>query len=231
MPEHWISGPERTAPRPALTFEQREQIAALWVTELQPDLLYWLSRSANLDEVKPTKFRSHLTTLRVTAIDWCEEAVLRSLFEAFGPLTHFSMPRRSGSGEPLGYAYVDFASPVAAAAACRHLDGYGHEHMTMSIKFAHCVCAATGAPAPGLLVEYPSAEGHEFVIRKPLLRATAELQDPSPNSTYATIVVATSWELKEKRKRELEVAKKAVLGSRLDARVFLAYDTCEPPSQ
>ncbi|KAK8096135.1 eukaryotic translation initiation factor 3 subunit G [Apiospora kogelbergensis] len=48
-------------------------------------------------------------------------------------------------------------------------------------------------------------------------------------ATYATIVVTTSWPLEDEWKMELEREKKAALGSPLSARVFLAYDACEPP--
>lgn len=62
------------------------------------------------------------------------------------------------------------------------------------------------------------------------VRAEVELQRVAPTATYVKIVISTSWKLKESRKRELEDAKKGVLGSTLGARVFLAYDRCEPPN-
>ncbi|KAK8091701.1 hypothetical protein PG997_002062 [Apiospora hydei] len=221
--------PEPSAPRPlpALTFDQRERLAAHWVDDLQPDLLYWLSHFANLDVARPPppKPANHrLTTLHVTNVSLLQPAAVRELFAAFGPLTHFSMPADSErGGAPHGYAYVAFADWAAAVAACRGLDGHGDGHVLMRVAFVHELA--------GLLVEYGFGDGGGLVVREPALRATVELRGVSTAATYATVVVATSWELSEERRRGLEEAKRWVLGEELNDRIVLAYETCAPPSQ
>ncbi|KAK7937790.1 uncharacterized protein PG986_014658 [Apiospora aurea] len=210
---------------PALTFDQRERLAARWVDDLQPDLLYWLSHAANLDVPEPPKPANHRPTLlHVTNVALLQPAAVRDLFAAFGALTHFAMPADSerGGGLPHCYAYVAFADWTAAVAACRGLDGHGDGHSLMRVAFVH-------GPA-GLLVEFRDGDG-ELVVREPPLRATVELRGAATVATYATVVVGTSWGLTAERRRGLEEAKRWVLGAELNDRVVLAYETCEPPSQ
>ncbi|KAK8043778.1 pre-rRNA processing protein Mrd1 [Apiospora phragmitis] len=202
---------ERNGCRPIVTEEQREQIAASWVDELEPDLLYWLSQSADESHPRP-KATLPISTppmLRVTNIyKTVREADIRALFEEFGSIESLFLPRDSATDAAHGFAFITFTEPATPSTPASSFDYYG---------------------PPALLLEYP-AEG-ELVCRDPPLRANVELQPMSPMATHATIVVATSWELTDSRKRQLEDAKKWVLGSTLGGRVFLTYETCEPASQ
>ncbi|KAK8108926.1 eukaryotic translation initiation factor 3 [Apiospora sp. TS-2023a] len=215
MPEYWNTEAERNVRRPIVTYEQREQIAELWAEDLQPDLRYCLANSANLDEFHPAPV-APCPTLRVNNLHYTvEEADLHALFEPFGIVTSVYLA-------PNGYfAFVNFADRADAVRACQRYDGFCYKYMVMRVEF---VKSSGDAHARSRLwLEYP--DDGEFVSRDPPLRATVELQRVAPTDTYVTIVISTSWELKESRKHELEDAKKRVLGSTLGARVFLAYDS------
>ncbi|KAK7960697.1 eIF-3 RNA-binding subunit [Apiospora saccharicola] len=180
-----------------------------------------LANSANLDEFHPEPV-APCSTLRVTILHYVVEvADLRALFEEFGAVTPIYLA-------PNGYfAFISFADRADAVRACQRYDGFCYKYLVMRVEFAKS--SSDDHARPRLWLEYP--DDGEFVSRDPPLRATVELQRAAPTDTYVTIVICTSWELKESRKRELEDAKKGVLGSTLGARVFLAYDRCEPPSQ
>ncbi|KAK7918458.1 hypothetical protein PG985_010332 [Apiospora marii] len=231
MPEYWNTEAERNAPRPVLTEDQREQIAALWADVLEVDLLDWLAESAEADEVPPQPL-DLCSTLRVTYINETpEEAWLWSLFGTFGPVTRVWKAADSKPRLARRLAFVTFARRLDAVRARQRLDGSHEQCLVMDVDMD--VDFDVDRPEldyrPDMGLECPG-EG-EFVVRDPPLRATVELQPVAPTATYVTIVLSTSWELKESWKRELEDTKRWVLGSTLGARVFLAYDRCEPPSQ
>lgn len=147
------------------------------------------------------------------------------MFATFGPVARVWMAKSGETGLSLGLAFVTVAERPDAVRACEYFHGFCYQYLVMRVEFAQCI----GANRPRLALECP--DDGEFVVLGPLLWATVKLPPVAPTATYVMIVISTSWELKESWKEELEGVKKDVLGSTLGARVFLAYDKCESPSQ
>lgn len=144
MPEYWNTEAERSVRRPILTEEQREQIAMLWVDELQLELLEWLANSAKFDEFHPEPTVAACSSLRVTNLDEAvEEADLRVMFECFGSVTDIYRARN--------FAFIAFEERPKAVQACQHFDGFCYQNLVMRVEFAK----SSGVSRPELGLEYP----------------------------------------------------------------------------
>ncbi|KAK8076280.1 hypothetical protein PG994_003552 [Apiospora phragmitis] len=119
------------------------------------------------------------------------------------------------------FAYISFAERVDVAEAHRQLDGTVLDGTAIRTELAE-----VDARIP---VEHGEC-GFQMQEVEPPLRCTLKLQELAPDATHATVLVATSWPLAGECKKELEEAKKELLGSTLlGDRVFIAYEACEKP--
>ncbi|KAK7948840.1 uncharacterized protein PG986_009726 [Apiospora aurea] len=69
----------------------------------------------------------------------------------------------------------------------------------------------------------------ELFLQETEIRATLKLQKLILSYMFATILIATLWELKEERKRDLEMTAARLRREwKLEAPIFIDYDMCEP---
>jgi cold-inducible RNA-binding protein len=64
------------------------------------------------------------------------EAVLRSLFEAYGAVERVTVMTDRGTGQPKGFGFVDMSDDAAAAKAITALNGKDVEGRTLTVNEA-----------------------------------------------------------------------------------------------
>ncbi|KAK7990468.1 hypothetical protein PG990_014748 [Apiospora arundinis] len=237
MPKYWVKDADRSG-LPVLTEEQRKQIRTCFVEDLghkfYVESLYYYLREALIDIAskdagfeETAKYKTEWCTLKVSNLAvYVHEEDLYELFGKYGEVTFVYLFEEHVTDLPRGDGLVTMAKREEAVEARQRLAGSTFLHERIGVSFDRHPYIEEEPRIP-----LQDVGAGWFGSHEPPVRAKIELEDMSENeSTYATIVITTSWPLTEQRKAALEQKKTMLLGDTLGPRVFLAYDECEPPA-
>ena len=81
--------------------------------------------------------RDDSATVRISNVSRnTEEADLEELCKPFGSIRRIFLSRDRETGESKGFAFVAFQSPSDAAKCIERLDGYGYDHLILSVEWS-----------------------------------------------------------------------------------------------
>lgn len=81
--------------------------------------------------------RDDSATVRISNVSRStEEADLEDLCKAFGPIRRIFLSRDRETGESKGFAFVAFNNVADAARCIERLDGYGYDHLILSVEWS-----------------------------------------------------------------------------------------------
>lgn len=81
--------------------------------------------------------RDDSATVRISNVSRnTEEADLEELCKAFGPTKRIFLSRDRETGESKGFAFVAFQNKSDAEKCIRRLDGYGYDHLILSVEWS-----------------------------------------------------------------------------------------------
>lgn len=81
--------------------------------------------------------RDDSATVRISNVSRStEEADLEELCKAFGPIRRIFLSRDRETGESKGFAFVAFNNVADAAQCIERLDGYGYDHLILSVEWS-----------------------------------------------------------------------------------------------
>lgn len=81
--------------------------------------------------------RDDSATVRISNVSRStEEADLEELCKGFGPIRRIFLSRDRETGESKGFAFVAFVNVQDAARCIERLDGYGYDHLILSVEWS-----------------------------------------------------------------------------------------------